>query len=389
MGVLCTLTSCQRRPLPAPTPEYHPIELSVSSEWPVLTKAPITGVEDLVGDGFVVWASWAKNSDDEAIYPGDYASGVTNAVFGINGTKVYAGDLVSAPTDTDPDRKDISDWTYYPLRHWHRGTYTFAAVLPESSFNASYGEGGQSENNITRISGGYSPSNGISLTFGEGFSLSSSQSDLMVVFTSEITSNPAVSTPHPVALHFKDHQLTRLIIEAGSIEPQIGIEITQIKIYGNHDNVNQAIFTNDQVLDSDNNPKYDLNGNPEMEINSTWGTYSALTSSQNPYAIISPAVDDDWTLNKLSGDEPSYKNIIPGLIVFPENCNLTIEVTYKESFQGTTSNSVDTKSAVIPNTNWQKGKIYNYKLNISSDRIVVNTIIKPWETISGIDHIFE
>ena len=94
----------------------------------------IDSLDDLTGDGFVTWANWTKDPEDESIFTNDYGSGVTNLVFGEHGTKVYA-------TDGDGDRlftpvqQILDTWYYTPKRYWQRGTYTFAAALPATAFN--------------------------------------------------------------------------------------------------------------------------------------------------------------------------------------------------------------------------------------------------------------
>ena len=68
---------------------------------------------------------------------GAYSSGHTDLVFNRYGTKVYATDGNSSGT-FDPGSETQDTWYYTPPRYWHRGTYTFAAALPASIFNASH-----------------------------------------------------------------------------------------------------------------------------------------------------------------------------------------------------------------------------------------------------------
>ena len=93
LGLSLVMASCQREDNPSEgTVNATPIELSPSGEWSDLSRSVINDLNDLTGDGFVTWANWTKDPDDESIFTNDYSSGVTNLVFGEHGTKVYATD---------------------------------------------------------------------------------------------------------------------------------------------------------------------------------------------------------------------------------------------------------------------------------------------------------
>ena len=93
LGLTLVMASCQREENPSgATVKETPIELSPNTEWSDLSRSVINDLNDLTGDGFVTWANWTKDPEDESIFTNDYSSGVTNLVFGEHGTKVYATD---------------------------------------------------------------------------------------------------------------------------------------------------------------------------------------------------------------------------------------------------------------------------------------------------------
>ena len=132
------LASCQRDDEPVSEPENTtPIELSAVTRQSDGSRGIISGVGDLLGGGFVAWAQWTKDPEDNAVFTSDYASGKTNLVFGERGTSVYATD--GNNDDVFNPAQQLQDtWYYTPRRYWHRGTYIFAAALPSSAFNPSH-----------------------------------------------------------------------------------------------------------------------------------------------------------------------------------------------------------------------------------------------------------
>ena len=334
-----------------------------------LTKGVIEDVSDLEGDGFIVWATWTKDKDDNSIFTNNYADGFYENVFGDGGTKVIRTQGV---------------WKYSPPKYWHRGIYTFAAVLPASTFNATYSDytpaeltnpygtytGGVVTNEDNTLS--YNPSV-ITLHLGEeGYDLSAEQDDIMVAYYNvDNRSENAPQTTNGVSLNFK-HQMSQIAIEAANIDENIDITILQIEVSGNHRSiVGDLVFT-----PSENNvtANYELNDSTSLEA---------------PYQIINTPSDPnnskyDWVMTKKVSDaELEYDTIVPSLLVFPEECYLSFKVIYTASIpsiHGTTSQPIEGTVTTSRAVKWRPGVKYAYRLQISGQRVdIVSSSIKEWE----------
>lgn len=366
------------QPVVSPT-QGSPIELAADADSQAGTKAAISGLDDLLGDGFVVWASWTKDPEDNAAFTGEYSSGYTELVFGHNGTKVYATDGDSDGVFS-PQSQPLDTWYYTPKRFWHRGTYTFAAALPASLFNASHAK--TPEENTGNPATGSFAGGILTLDFGKdpgnnvlGLDLSSQQVDLMVAFNSvDNRLEDATSAP----LHFQQHQFSQVVIEAASMDENADLIVDEVTFWGNHkatDGPMTIAIEEDAVTSS-------------YEVAS-----ASLSDSDSPYQVIGDIgarlpnavqdVQNNWIY--------TYTPVVSGLIVFPEECTISIKVRYRafmddpEVASRQYEATVSTPVPVI----WEPNKKYIYKLLISKHRVdIVSSGIQEWEVKDNINHDF-
>ena len=223
-------------------------------------------------------------------------------------------------------------WTYSPLRYWQTGSYFFAGVMPSEAGAASFTE-----------------TNELTLTFASGgFNLAEAQADLMVAFDSQDVQS--TSAARQVDFDFQ-HQLALLNIEVQIADSPLGIVINNIKIYGNHKIATAAKFTT----------------NDDDQITAAW-TLGSITTATGPY-------------HQVDGTK------IENLLVFPESGSdkLTVAVTYTEIYG--TSTFDKTKCGEI-DINWQAGKVYTYKTNLTSESIVFGTpTVTDWSNGGAADNI--
>lgn len=376
LPIILLVSGCAEHQPLYPSPQGKPIELTAATDSKNGTKAVISGLNDLLGDGFVVWASWTKDPEDSDIFTNDYSSGHTDLVFNRYGTKVYATDGNSSST-FDPGSETQDTWYYTPPRYWHRGTYTFAAALPASIFNASHAK--TPEENIGNLATGVFSNNVLTLDFGKdagnnvlGLDLSSEQVDLMVTF-SDVDNRDEAATY--ASLHFQQHQFSQVVIEAGSNDENADLIVDEVTFWGNHKTTAgpMTITFGDDAVTS------------EYEV-------ASLSTSSSPYQVISDigvqlpnAVMDaagNWVY--------TYNPIVPGLIVFPEECTMSIKVKYRVYMDDPAVASQQyeaTVSTPIPVT-WEANKKYVYKLLISNHRVdIVSSGIMDWNQVD-INHDF-
>lgn len=210
-------------------------------------------------------------------------------------------------------------WVYSPLRYWRPGDYKFYAVSP-----ASHAAG--------QLTG-----NGLNLTF-QDWDLSANQVDLLLATST--TSNDVVS------LQF-DHLLSKISFSAKNVSQKPTI-ITSVKIKGNHTKASTMTYKTDLSWNLSSGSNSNIQNLPlkaETSITATTDSYTQLTQDN-------------------------------GILVFPENCNLLVELTIKQD-----ANSQGyTKSATIPTTNWVAGNHYEYKINIGPDNITFSDIsVVTWQ----------
>ena len=329
------------------------------------TKSAISGLDDLFGDGFVVWAQWTKDPEDNAQFTGEYSSGSTDLVFGQNGTKVY-----------------YPDWNYSPRRFWHRGSYVFAAALPASFFNASHAKT-EDELEGQAISGVFS-GNSLTLNFGKdsegndlGLDLAESQADLMFALDEvDNRKEDATELTTGVDIDFKQHQFVQIVIQAASADENADIVIEEVTFYGNHRATAgpMTVYFEEEGIRTD----YELDA-------------TTITDSENPYIVVSDIAtrvpkavpDSDGNL------QYTYDDIVSGLLVFPEECQMSLIVRYRSAMGDDVSETLIEGTVTTPDAvTWVAGQKYVYKLNISAHRIgIVSSSIMDWNELD-INHDF-
>ena len=379
LPIILLVSGCAgHQPVVYPT-QGSPIELAADADSQAGTKAAISGLDDLLGDGFVVWASWTKDPEDNAAFTGEYSSGYTELVFGHNGTKVYATDGDSDGVFS-PQSQPLDTWYYTPKRFWHRGTYTFAAALPASLFNASHAK--TPEENTGNPATGSFEGGILTLDFGKdsgnnvlGLDLSSEQVDLMVAFSSV---DNRLEDATSASLHFQQHQFSQVVIEAASMDENADLIVDEVTFWGNHKSTAGPITVSieDEVLTS------------SYEINS-----ASLSDSDNPYQVIGDiGVQIQNAVQDAAGNWIyTYDPIVSGLIVFPEECTISIKVRYRAFMDDPEVASQQyeaTVSTPVP-VIWEPNKKYIYKLLISGQRVeIVSSGIQEWEVKDNINHDF-
>ena len=381
LGLTLVMASCQREENPSgATVKETPIELSPCTEWSDLSRSVIDGLEDLVGDGFVTWANWTKDPDDSSIFTNDYSSGATNLVFGEHGTKVYATDGDADGLFT-PVQQPLDTWYYTPKRYWHRGTYTFAAALPASVFNASYANTEADATGTADITGTLGLDNTLTLTFGQdenetplGFDLSANQIDLMVAFCDV---DNRLEDASVAQLDFYKHHFAQIVIEAACVDENADIIVDEVVFYGNHKATTGPItFTKEEegVIAS-------------YEIDS-----ATATNEDNPYIVINSINQElPHAVKKADGSwEHTYNPIVTGLLVFPEESMMTIVVRYR-TYMGdntVTSDQIEGTVTTSAPVTWFEGMKHLYKLQISRHRVdIISTGVMEWDE-EDIKHTF-
>lgn len=326
---LLVLTGCKDNSSYAPEPglnENHPIEFGVSGSLSVESKAPITSGADFIAFGDMTIGTSAAVS-----------------VFGDAGQQVAYSD---------------GAYAYSPVRYWQVASYSFGGVMPAGNFyTASFSSSDQT----------------ITLDFGEevvegeegsetktkGYNLAEHQADLMAAF--HTVNVQSLSNPAPVHFEF-DHQLAWVVIKAASRNSGLadqGLQITGLKVYGNTPSTEgDIVFTN-----TDNGPV----------ISQTLS--ETKTSSTSPYKTFTPptsgaSAGNDWTLVKPDTNVDVYDELVPQLLVFPEECTFTIEVTYTE-------NGIEKTRTGSLKADWKAGKKYTYKIHIATD-ISFSVTVSGW-----------
>ena len=260
----------------------------------------------------------------------DFKVWASNKVNNVDNYNVFG----SEGTDV---RKSGSDWVYSPVRYWQPSNYNFYAVSPIEISSS------------IPISGSLS-SSGLSIYFGEkvdgsysGWDLSSNQVDLLLASEQNVTTR-LNATNTPVDLAF-DHLLSKITFTAKNVEEDnVSITVTGIEIRGCHTKSIGMTYNQED----------------------TW-TFPATTSGAHSLPAFSQAIT-----------KTEYTDIGSSILVFPQECKtLRVELTFNDTHNGVTTTG-NVKSAIIQ-TNWDAGKQYNYKINVSFDSISFGDItVDEW-----------
>lgn len=291
----------------------RPIEFGISSDLTVGSKAVIDNT-NYKAHGFTALGVLTVNEADA-------------------GRQVFAENTVVTYNTS------AASWTYSPLRYWQPGSYVFAGVMPGTGYTATFDAG-----------------NTLTLTFADGgFDLASTQTDLMVAFDKEtVTSTSAAG---PVDFNFA-HQMALVTIEGASKDPNTpGITVKEIKVYGNSKKTaGNMVFTYDKTANTFTS-SYGLDA-----LSTSTDVYKTIT---RPDDLTGAAATADWTLAY-----NTYDVLVPELLVFPQECDFTIVVSYTEG--GSQKTMTGTLEA-----DWEAGKKYTYSFSLAKD-ITFKVNVAQW-----------
>lgn len=375
LGLSFVMASCQREDNPSEgTVNATPIELSPSGEWSDLSRSVINDLNDLTGDGFVTWANWTKDPEDESIFTNDYGSGATNLVFGEHGTKVYATDGDGDGHFT-PVQQILDTWYYTPKRYWQRGTYTFAAALPATAFNASCVKEESDATGTANITGVISNDGSDILTLSkgsEGFILGGlsvsgikpdddAQLDLMYAFSSVDNKDESANV---VSLYFT-HAFAQIGIKLTS-DTDKELHVKNIKIYGIHKYAESPLLL---MNDKEQNT---------ISLRSRLADAGKSTLDNCFAEFIRPEGEDGEMWDIVSGEIANAVQLVKELIVFPEVLStenpLKIRITYNDG--ALTDKHLD---ATVSSGSWEAGKVYTYTLSADAIEIIGEPEVTPWQ----------
>ena len=337
--VCFTFISCERENIVCPEEQDgRPIEFIVESEWPEMTKAAITGISDLYGDGFRVWANMTSY-DNEALDN-------IPEIFDAEGTTIYAVDK-----DEDglfvPGIDSSSDvWEYDDKKRWYKGYYSFAAVLPDSKLlsNSVKGELSSSFSKTDNSQGGIlNYENTLTLDFGDGgFNLAEQQADFMYAFSNVDNSKSDASE---VTFDFKHvFSLLDIRLSYNSVIPKVN----SLLIYGIH----STVFGKLQYYQNMRSE----NGNVEI-------TDSNNMDELLKEAEVSTEVNPYYSSTSFSDSENEI-TLVDNLIVFPEQLSETcyLGIIVNITINGQTKDVY----ASITSGEWVPGESYVYQFNVDN-----------------------
>lgn len=294
--------------------DIRPIGFSISSDLSVESKAVIDNT-NYTDNGFTALGMLTVNNEE--------------------GSPVFAQNTVVTYSTT-------SGWTYSPLRFWQPGSYVFAGVMPGSGYNATF----DADNKLT-------------LTFADGgFDLAGTQTDLMVAFDTETVSS--ASAAGPVEFEFA-HQMSLVIIEGASKDPNTpGITVDEIQVYGNSKKTDgNMVFTYDPANNAFT-PSYTLGA-----LSTGTDVYKTI---QRPEDLTDAVATADW---QLAYSTTTYDVLVPDLLVFPQECDFTIVVSYTEG------KSQKTMTGTLA-AEWEAGMKYTYRFSLAKD-ITFMVEVDEWD----------
>lgn len=314
MAAVLAFISCERADGNRPDVQEggRPIQFTVESEWPEITKAVITDVEGMKAEGFRVWSDWHQDPADEYYYQG------STPVYGDTGTKVNAS--------------EDGTWLSEDEGDWYKGYYTFAAAYPASI------DGTHSSTFTKRTSATYSNSLSLDLT---NFHLGSSQTDLMYAFANVDNSAENASV---VSLNFS-HMFSLLTIRISATSTQNLPRVKKISIYGIHSTLKGSLtLTHTTTSDSE----HTLESNMDDVL-----AAAELSSEDVPY----------WSQEYDESDfNYGYVDkivLVENLLVYPETLSETCPLVIKvECEDGTEMKSMVTSGS------WSPGSTNAYTLMV-------------------------
>lgn len=325
----------------------RPIVFSAETVWPDITRAVIGSLNDLQDDGFVVWAAWSKDPDDDSHYQDDTAA----YIFGTQGSVVYASDDGDGLFQPDNDSDDR--WVCEEEREWNRGYYNFAALIPSTSFS---GEDPLFSGTLTSSFDKSSSGNSITTSFSSlmtislgdnGFNLAQKQIDLMYAFHNEDNSDESSSG---VNLNFL-HAFSLIDIKL-SFDRKIPY-VNKVTVYGIH----STIYGNLLYRRTQNN----TNGN--VEVASANNMAELLSTAEASTANV-PYATYTYQSSDFTYTTPGVITVVDDLLVFPEvlsaNNALCIEI------ECVVNGSRRTLYTEVSSGIWEPGHTYTYQIDASN-----------------------
>ncbi len=289
----------------------RPIEFSVESDWPEITKALISNSDDIKGVGFKVWGVKSSDSDGSN----------SESVFGEDGASVSFTD---------------GKWKSDVVKDWEGGYYSFASILHPAKFEGTYSN------------------NTLSIDLGDnGYNLAVNQDDFMVAFQNVDNSGCNASV---VDLDFK-HLFAKIdvVLKTSNNIPfeSQGIAVTKVLMYGIHRSINGNLQIQQNVT-------YDNEGIKTSE--------ALLTNIANCFNVSSVSTDVTPYYKKeyTAGEGFNYNGlsiiVIDDLLVFPETFSEN-QVLYivVELFNQGKSKEI---SARISSGQWLPGESNTYLLQV-------------------------
>ena len=341
--LICAI-SCEREVVSQYEPnEEKMISFSTAEDvWPVITKAAISGIGDLYGDGFRVWGNWtdvADNTDN------------VNSIFGQGGVVVSATDKDN-DSDFEPGVAGSTDsWGYEDKKGWNVGYHSFAAVLP-SSANISGTMYSTYSKTIEEGEQKLTYENTLTLDLSSGFDLSANQTDLMCAFQNVDNSDFDASV---VELDFR-HLFSTIDIGlniTGMPFSAQQIAVTKVELYGIHKSLNGKLQTKHDIT-------YDDENNKTSEALTTnladCFDNSKISDAYNPYYARQYTAGEGFQYNALS------ITVVDDLLVFPETFSKDLSLTIViDLFQQGKTKQI---SAKISSGEWLPAKSYTYLLPV-------------------------
>ena len=317
--------SCEQADINIPTAsdEIKPIRFTTQSEWPDITKAPVTGLGDLLNDGFIVWGAWAKDPDDQSYFIGDYSTGVNGSVFGTSGTLVSAVDGdengVFAPNEGGSE----DTWVYESERNWYRGYYSFAAILPASTVGngvddivksatltssfAKTGTGDEVQISYTNALTVTFPTNGLVLgghnIVKDVEAPEADNKDLMFAFQTEDNSD---NKSDNVSLNFS-HAFAKLGINFLANDHKKIPFVTKVTLYGLYTSATALTLTQETTIE---NYRSDTEN---KSVETTFDVQGTISTEMEPFAVFTMP-DGHFT----EDDTPGDMTLVRKLVVLPQ-----------------------------------------------------------------------
>ena len=285
-------------------------------------------------------ASTPVNGDEPIEFSSVYASVDTKTTTGENSAlpanfQVWASRTVDSNTNynvfgengttvTNTGSADSPKWTDSPVRYWQSGDYNFVAVTP-----------------VDLALSGELTAAGLELNF-DSWNLIENPTDALVA-TSDVSNDV-------VPLTF-GHLLSKISFSAKTTH-DTPIEITSIKISGHHTEAESLVLSE---------------AGTKWEFNEGKASQEDITSSASaPYELSN-------TATKVTSD----------VLVFSEDCSLTVEVTIRHAAAAVGY----PKSATISTTGWLPGMQYDYVINVTPDGISFSEPrVEGWDYVDDNDN---